>query len=396
MTERLYYKDSNLLEFEAEIVSSEERDGQYHTVLNRSAFYPTSGGQQHDRGFINNIEIVDVIESNDNDVLHISQSSIGSPHQNVSGQVDPKRRLRLKQQHTAQHLLSQAFYRLFGWRTESVHLGEEYGAVEIGTSVISTGQLEELEQLTLEIIFENIPIDILFIDAKEIDKIPLRKIPKRSGTIRIIKIGDYEYSACGGTHCESTAQVGLIKIIGTEKLRGRTLVKFLCGVQLYNDYNQRFYVTGIISDKLTCHHNDLPSKLEKILDENKNLKIDLTAANKELLPIKAQKIAQNVETIGENKFLFNDLISFDKKQAGQLSSMTAEIINGLVVIAFDDKLSLAVGSECNLNAGKIAKALTAKTDLKGGGNNKMAQIGGVKREILADYKNMIVEILKDD
>lgn len=396
MTKRLYYKDSNLLEFEAEIVKSYKEDNKYFTVLNQSAFYPTSGGQQYDKGFINNIEIVDVSEDESDGICHVSKSEIGAVGDKVSAVIDKTRRLRHQQQHTGQHILSHVFHELLKLRTESVHLGEEYGAVEVNGSEVSESQLNEIEESANEIIQNNLPVEILFVDSKEIDKLPMRKPPKRSGEIRIIKIGEIEYSACGGTHCNNTGEVGFMKIIGIEKIRGRVSVKFLCGLQLFDDYSARFDITSRLSKELTCHFSSLPAILDKLSNENKQLRYDLSLAQKELLPQIAKRIAEQAEKINNIDFVFHDIGAYDKKLSGQLVNMISDMLNGLAVLISDGKIYIACGEDSNLNAGKIAHSLSEKSNLKGGGNKKMAQLGGVDLEQLNDYKIIIIEIVKDE
>ncbi|MEW6412810.1 MAG: hypothetical protein AB1483_10105 [Candidatus Zixiibacteriota bacterium] len=394
MTTRLYYKDPFLLEFDATIVGGGQHEERFFTVLDRSAFYPTSGGQQHDTGRLNDVEIVDVIESNSGEVWHISGRPVGSVGAAVKGVIDKSRRQRHRQQHTAQHILSQTFVRLFGFNTVSVHLGEEYGAIEFDTKEISAAQLDEAEQFAMQIVFDNLPIEILFIDSSQVADTPLRRAPTRGGEIRVIKIGELDYSACGGTHCATTGEVGIIKIIGTEKLRGRPLVKFFSGVKAFEDYRTRYDVSDRIAQSLTCNVVDLPEKLIKLQEENKAVKQELVRVLKDGLPARAQELAKSATEHNGIRLVCENIGSFDVRLAGQLAGQTAEIVNGVAVLFTEGRLIIAVSEGCSMQASQIAKNLTAQAGLKGGGSAKLAQLGGAESGIIGQYREQLKRILE--
>ena len=228
MTERLYYKDPALLSFEGTIIEARQFNGKHLTVLDKTAFYPTSGGQPHDKGLLNSVAIFDVTES-DGNIQHISDSAVGTIGDRVKGEVDSGRRKHFRQLHTAQHILSSVFIELYDFQTVSVHLGEDYGAIELKQPSLEDDQLLKTEQLSNEYILQSLPVEIIFANEQEAQKLPLRKKPSRQGTIRIIKIGEIDYSACGGTHCHNSSEVGLIKIISVEKQRNNILINFLAG-----------------------------------------------------------------------------------------------------------------------------------------------------------------------
>ncbi len=394
MTTRLYYQDSSLLEFEAKIVSSGKHDNRFFTVLDRSAFYPTSGGQQYDTGKLNEVAIVDVIENDSGDVWHISDQPVGDSGDAVTGIVDKRRRQRHRQQHTAQHILSQTFARLYQLETVSVHLGEDYGAIEFDTKEVTAAQLSEAEQSSMQMVFDNLPVEILFIDGSEIASIPLRRPPKREGEIRVIKIGDLEYSACGGTHCVSTAEVGVIKIIGTEKLRGRVLVKFLSGIQAVEDYRIRFDVSDRVAQTLTCHVTDLPDKLVKLQDANKTLQRELVRVQKEGLGVKAEQLSQTATSYKDVKVVFEDVGPLDARLAGQLATQVSDITGGLTALFTDGRIVIATSENCQLQASQLAKGISEATGLKGGGNPRQAQLGGADKQKLDDYRKELIRLVE--
>ena len=211
----------------------------------------------------------------------------------VSGRVDEKRRWDNRQKHTAQHILSQAFIRLFEFESVSVHLGEEYAAIELSSGELSRAQMNEAEDEANRIILENMPVSINVVSSDQAAQLPLRKIPQREDNIRIIQIGDYDWSACGGTHCLSTAEVGIIKIVGSERIRDHSVVRFLAGGQAFSDYKDRYEITDSLSRHLTCAVSDLPDKFDKQTVEVKLLRKQITQMQKELLPSKVAELASN-------------------------------------------------------------------------------------------------------
>lgn len=395
MTKRLYYTDPGLLEFETQIVSIESQpDGSYATILNQSAFYPTSGGQSHDRGQLGNIEVVDVIETDSGEVAHITCTSPGKVGASISGTVDQVRRMKNRQLHTAQHLLSQVFHRLIDGTTMSVHLGEEYGAIEFDKENISDKSLLEAEQEVNRMVAACVPIEIIFADSSEIEKLGLRRKPAREGKLRIIKMGDIEVTACGGTHCINTGQVQLVKLIGTEPIRKRTMVKFLAGAQAINDYRDRFNISSQLTRILTCGLLDLPEKFAKLAAEIRSLKQEVTAAQKQLLPLYAEELINQANELGGVNSVLT-VISGDKLELGQLLAIDcAERISGLVLLICKDRIFIAGGKDSGVQAGKLMKALASKTSIKGGGNDLIAQGAKADPEKLSEYRAIIFEALK--
>jgi len=395
VTVRLYYNDPALLEFEAHIVETGSSNDSHYTVLDRSAFYPTSGGQSHDTGSINDVEIVDVIESDDGEVHHLSTRPVGVPGDSVSGKLDRKRRRRNQQMHTAQHILSQAFIRLFDAATVSVHLGEEYGAVELANTAISAEQIHDAEQLTNEIIRENLSVDIIFVEGTDIDKLPLRRTPERAGKLRIIKTGEFDYSACGGTHCNSTAEVGLLKIISVEKQRGNLLVKFLSGEQSLADYQRRFEITDKLSQTFTCNVDDLPSKVSGLVSLNKNMRREIAELQKQLMPIRVDQLSTKAKKRGAVPVVSQDVSDLDSSVVNRLATTLAERIAGVAILAAENRLIVATAEGSNINAGGLIKRLCEHTNLRGGGSERLAQVGGVSAgqstELASTLEGMIAD-----
>jgi alanyl-tRNA synthetase len=346
-----------------------------------------------DRGSLNGVKVIEVLETDSGDVEHITRRQVGKKGDMIEGVVDKERRNRNRQLHTAQHILSQAFVKLFGYETVSVHLGEEYGAVELKVAKVSGGELSRAESMANEIIEHNYPVETSFVERDEARKLPLRKVPKRAGTIRVVKIGEFDWSACGGTHCLSTLEVGLIKITGVEKMRRRMLVKFLAGNQAFDDYRLRFSVTDELARSLTCHVGDLPSKITKLIEKNKELEKEIFHARTYLLLTRVDELFGQAETTGDIKLVADVMDDLDVSQATELATTLADHINGLVLFCVEKRLLLAVGPRSGLHAGDLMKQLVGFFDLKGGGGPTLAQAGGADPKLMEDYKKMLAALV---
>jgi len=220
VTERLYYTDCYQTAFDAEAVSLSD-DG-LRVTLNRTAFYPTSGGQLFDLGTLAAARIVEVIDEGD-EIVHVLDKPI--PPGPVHGEIDWPRRFAFMQQHTGQHLLSAVFHELYGFATASVHLGVEGGTIELATGTVTDQQLRAAERRANEVITENREVTIAFEENPE----GLRKASEREGALRVVTIAGLDKSACGGTHVRRTGEIGVILIRRQEKIRGNVRLEFVAG-----------------------------------------------------------------------------------------------------------------------------------------------------------------------
>lgn len=224
MSERLYYDDCYLREFEAVVVDAD--DGGRRVILDRTAFYPTSGGQPFDLGTLNDAAVIEVIDA-DRGVVHVLDRPAGAGR--VRGKIDWNRRFDHMQQHTGQHLLSAAFEELYGMKTVSFHLGSEVSTIDLAAPAISPKQIVAVERRVNALVFENRPVRIAYEDADAAEG--LRKQSDRKGLLRIVSIEGLDRSACGGTHVRTTGEIGPILLRKTEKIRSNIRVEFLCGLR---------------------------------------------------------------------------------------------------------------------------------------------------------------------
>lgn len=389
MTERLYYTDPALLDFAATLIRVTPEKDRWEVVLDRSAFYPTSGGQQADRGTIDGIPVLDVYETDTGEVVQVLTDNPGPVGASVRGLVDAGRRRRHRQQHTAQHILSQVLVQQGKRETVSVHLGEDYGAIETSGEMLSGEELDAVETEANRIVFENLPVTIRFLKKDEVIRLPLRKVPDRDGEIRLIQIGDFDYSACGGTHCLSTSEVGLIKITGTTRQRGNVLITFLAGAQALDDYRLRFRVSEQMANELTCHVSDIPGRLASLSDDLKLARLQLNAAQKELLPVQADRLASDADAKGPHSLVVAPLDGYDPKVAAQLLVAVVERTRGVAVGVLDRRLLVTVNPASDLKANEIVKSICATTGLKGGGSPTAAQVGGMEEDRVGEVMAIV-------
>ncbi len=238
MTERLYYLDSYLQTFDARLVSVGQVGGRPSVVLDRTVFYPTSGGQPFDTGTLGGARVLDVVEREDGAILHVverevevSVSGIGdSSIEIVTGRIDWPRRFEHMQQHTGQHVLSAAIDQVCGVRTESFHLGAASATIDLARE-LTLAEIADAEDLANAVVWEDRPVGIRFVDAEDSSALQLRKESARTGTLRIVDVEGFDVSACGGTHVTRTGAIGIIAVSGWERLRGGTRLEFRCGVR---------------------------------------------------------------------------------------------------------------------------------------------------------------------
>ena len=332
MTDKLYYNDPYTLEFFAEIkeVKTFEQN-KYSVILDKTYFYPTSGGQPFDTGTINNIKVIDVFEK-EGEIYHIVESpvEIGKMH----GKIDYHRRLEHMQHHTGQHLLSQAFIQVLKAPTVSFHLGTEISTIEIIIKDLTIEQVNDVEELANDIIYQNRNINILYVNESEINELSLRKKPKKkcaSGDIRVIEIEDFDLSPCGGTHAKMTGELGLIKIIGWEKYKGNLRVDFLCGRRAIIDYRFKNRVIKNIANKFSTKDKQIEDIIYKSIDETKTIQRELTSVKKEITKYITKELLENADNYNELRLVTKEIENTDINSLKQLG---LELINEKKILIF--------------------------------------------------------------
>jgi alanyl-tRNA synthetase len=274
LTDRLYYRDSFLREFDAQVVSCDREGDRWRVILDKTAFYPTSGGQPHDLGRLGDATVVEVLDADEggggveHHVVHYTTAEV--PPGTVHGHVDWPRRIDHMQQHTAQHLLSAAFIELFGFQTVSFHLGSEISTIDLNAPAVLARHLEEAERRTNEIIFEDRPVVIRFGTAEEFAEQGMRKKVAREGILRAVEIEGFDRQPCGGTHLARTGQAGLLLIRKLERRRGDLWrVEYVAGYRALATARSDFGLLTEAATLLSCGLADVPAGITKMAAERR-------------------------------------------------------------------------------------------------------------------------------
>ena len=265
-TERLYYRDSFLHEFDAQVISCEKDGERWKIVLDRTAFYPTSGGQPHDTGKLGDVPVIEVADAEQKVVHYLSAAIPVGP---VHGVIDWPRRIEHMQQHTGQHLLSAAFIELFGFQTVSFHLGKEISTIDLDTPALKVEHFEKAERRVNEVIFEDKPVVIRFGTAEELAEAGIRKKVEREGVLRAIEVEGFDRQPCGGTHLERTGQAGLLLIRKLERRRDQSRVEFVCGFRALAAARSDFSTLTQAASLLSCGLSEVPAVLGKLIEERR-------------------------------------------------------------------------------------------------------------------------------
>lgn len=397
MTDRLYYHDSFLDAFDAEVRSVIETP-RPAIVLDRTAFYPTSGGQIHDTGWIVSerapteidgakFRVTGVEDTEDGHIVHYLDAAAKNvePGTHVRGEIDLARRRDHMQQHSAQHVLSAAFLRLFNMPTVSFHMADEYCSIDLDTPSLGKDQIEAAERLANEIVLENRIVDIRFVTRDEAGKLGLRKLPPAErDELRLIDIRDFDLTACGGTHVSATGQIGAILLRKSEKVRQGYRVEFVAGGRAVATARRDFSMLGETATLFSAHIYDVPGQARKALDEIRSLRRQSEQAQEELAA--AQAAALLAETTASNgrklvvrTFADRDL-SFLKLLAQKLTRQFSPTVALLATTAPQPALVFAQSAGLPYDMGALLKETMAKLGGRGGGSKDFAQGGAGKAD----------------
>ncbi len=371
MTERLYYRDAELLEFDAVAVSHGASD--HEVVLDRSAFYPTSGGQPHDIGTLNGVRVIDVIDD-DARVIHLLDAPL--PLGAVHGEINAARRHDHMQQHTAQHLLSAIAADAYGWETASVHFGEEHSTIEFAVASVSEGALGELESAANASIAAAVPVTLSFEEADAAVARGLRKAPTRTGEIRVVTIAGLDRSACGGTHVASTAAIGTILVHGIEKIRGHVRVGFLAGNRVLARLHAHEQELAALAESVSCAVNELPDLVAKRQVELKNLRGAVELLEREVAVSRVNALVASVVPSADGVRRVSHRTDTDSAALLRAMAQHAATLDGVILLAATSSpatIYYATGANSGTDAGAALKAALAAVGGRGGGSPKVAQ-----------------------
>jgi alanyl-tRNA synthetase len=378
VTERLYYLDSSLLRFSATVVESGTLDGRAFAVLDRTAFYPTSGGQPFDRGHLGGREVVEVLDREDDGaVLHFISDAVPVGVV-VDGEIDAERRLDHMQQHTGQHVLSAAFIRTANVPTVSFHLGVEVSTIDLAGDV-EAAAIAKAEDEANRVVFADRDVVVRFVSAAEAAVVPLRKEPSRTGTLRLVEVPDFDLSACGGTHVSRTGAIGNIAVSAWERYKGGTRVSFVCGGRAVRAFRELRDASTATSRLLSVQSGELPEAVARLQADARDVRLQARALGEQLARFEASALRSSAVDLNGHRVVARVL---DKDQAGLRQLAQEAAADGgpailLVSTARPASLVVSRGGDSGIDAGAVLKAIVARFGGKGGGRPELAQGGGI-------------------
>ncbi|HEU5450465.1 MAG TPA: alanine--tRNA ligase-related protein [Terriglobales bacterium] len=378
MTERIYYTQPDLLEFTAHVVAV-ERDPRPAVVLDRSAFYPTSGGQIFDTGWLEangaRLRVTEVADRDDETVVHFVEAadSLG-PGAAVKGTIDAPRRRDHMQQHTGQHVLSAAFIELFNMPTVSFHMGDESCTIDLDAPSLTPEQMVKAEMRANHVVVENRPVQIRFASRDEAQRLGIRKIPADvKGDLRLIDIEGIDLCACGGTHVARTGQIGPIQVRKSEKVKQGTRVDFVCGFRALRHARRDLETLRAAAEVFSAHIWELPQQIQKAQEEVKSGRKREQKLLEEIAELLAAQMVGEASGVIRRVFADRD-VNFIKLLAQKMTK-AEKVVALLGSSAGQPSLVFAQTPGSVHDMGALMKQVLAEHGGRGGGSKDLAQAG---------------------
>lgn len=384
-TERLYYDDSYLTEFHARVV--ERSEGGRRIYLDRTAFYPASGGQPHDLGLIGGAAITEVIDEGER-IAHMAAAPVEADE--VRCRIDWPRRFDHMQQHTGQHLLSAVLLEMCNARTVGFHLGAGVSTIDVAAASLEPKQVAAAEIRANALVFENRPVRISYQDSSQ--GLDLRRGAGREGALRVVSIEGIDRTACGGTHVRATGEIGLIQIRKLDKAHGCVRIEFICGARAVRRARADFDALSHIARTLSAPLEDAP---RLVAEQAEALQVSEKARRKlalEAAQMRGRELYRETQpdSAGVRRVLRRADGAIDEELRALAQSFTSEPrAVFLAVVEQPPAVLLAVSIDAGLHAGGVLKSALAKAGGRGGGNARMAQGSAPSREALESVLQQI-------
>ena len=394
MTERLYYTDAYCTGFSARVVERLAWGGRPAVVLDRTAFYPASGGQPADRGTLGGLAVRDVVvREEDGAIVHVLERALRTS--DVEGVLDWSSRFDHMQQHTGQHILSAAFEQVLDADTVGFHLGTETSTVDINVARLEPAALVPVEELANRVIWENRPVSVRFVGPDELVTLPLRRPPAVEGPVRIVEIAGFDLNPCGGTHVARTGEIGLIKIVRLDHRGDETRVEFLCGGRALRDYQAKNGMVNRLTVMLTVGHWELDQAVERLQAEAKRLRQDLRRARKRLLHAEASELAETASFHGPYRVVSR---VWERREPGELRVLAQELVQRPDVVALlgtvgeRTHLCFARAEGIEPDVAALLQEACGRLGGKGGGRPHLAQ-GSAPATDMAHANAVLTDLL---
>ena len=404
-TERLYYHDSRLLEFDARVIDLSKRDdGAIAVMLDRTAFYPTGGGQPNDTGTLGEARVVDCIDLEDAGVLHVIQGPTPEVGEVVHGRIDSLRRLDHMQQHTGQHILSAAFVKLFDAPTRSFRMLEHECEIDVALDDPTDEKIEQAVELANQTIWQDRSITIHNVTAEEASALPLRKEPARAGELRVIEIDAFDLTPCGGTHARSTGEVGIIAVRSWERAKGLTRIQFMAGLRVLNDYRKANRTAAEVAASFSAGRDDAPPLVARLIEENKKLARRVRELDQIACRVEAENLLKSSGLEAGYRPPVPLVVTrvFNDRDADSLKHLALALITHPNVIALlgsrdgdAARLVFARSSDIPGDMNALMRKACEVIEGRGGGKADMAQGGGKKISAIEDALTAASQSLAD-
>lgn len=389
-TERLYYSDSHLMEFEATVLETTEDDaGRAYVLLDRTAFYPTGGGQPHDTGTLNDARVINCLEREDESVLHVVAGPAPAVGARVAGRVDWTRRLEHIQQHTGQHILSQALVRLFDAPTRSFRMMERVCEIDVELREPSDEKIERAVALANQIVWEDHVVKISCVTAEEAARLPLRKDSAREGSLRVVEIENFDLSPCGGTHAQRTGEVGIIVARAWERAKGMTRIEFAAGARALADYRLANGTARAVAALFSAARDDAPTMAARLIEENKQLSRRVRALAEVAARAEAEELLREAAPLGASmRLIARALEDRDAESLKRLALVIAATPGAVALLGScegtEARLVFARAPEAPGDMNALMRMACALVEGRGGGRADIAQGGGQRGDKLAE------------
>ena len=396
MTQRLYYDQPYLTSFDAVVAAVRPADSGCLAALDRSAFYPTSGGQPFDTGALNGLRVTDVSVDAAGEVWHAVEGAL-SPGEAVHGEIDWARRFDHMQQHAGEHMIAGAVWRLFGGVTIGLHLGAAFSTIDVtmprGETHLTPEQIRAVEDEVNAEIQRDVPIRCWFPAEEDLQNLPLRKPPTVKEHVRIVAIGEKEMVACGGTHPSSAGQIALVKIIDARPSKGKVRLAFVCGMRAVLDYREKYDACAEASVLLSTRPEQLGESVKRLQESVSALEHQISVMRQEEAMRRIPELREKAEALGSLGVIAAALgpLTMDglRRLAGELISDA----NAVVLLATEKPggydLVFARGSAVSRDMGKLLREAAAQCGGKGGGRPDFAQGSAPDKVVLEAAVNIL-------
>lgn len=384
MTEKLYYKNPYIKEWDASVKEVVQEEGKFYVILDKTAFFPGGGGQPEDSGFIDGLEVKNIFER-EKEIIHVLEKK--PDKKEVKCKLDFSKRFYYMQQHAGEHLLSAVLYDSYSTENSGFHMGDEYVTIDNSIKNLTDDFINQIENKVNYYIYKDIPIVDYFVDYSKIHDLNLRKTCNVEKDIRIVEIQGIDCIACCGTHVKTTGQIGVLKIIKTEKYKGMTRIYFKCGQKAFEDYQAKH---KIITNLNKTYESTDKEVLDKAINESlqvKKLSKEVRELKQKLMEFRAEDIVKEVN----KSILFMNFKEESFEEVQMVNRFIMEKSNSINILVSDKdkKIILSHDGTFELNCGKLFKENISKFQGKGGGGDKQCQGGFAKEEDLNNFSQFL-------